>query len=152
MVGDEPAPTLTTQFYGFGSGRFGHPTQDRAISLREGAILQGFPESYSFLPEGAKIHFKTMGRMIGNAVPVTLGEVIGRSIREHLDRVAPDGETRGRPPPRRSRPSGCRSPKRPSPEVSRRMSRVRQKGTKPELALRRALYARGLRYRVQVPS
>lgn len=90
MVEDEPAPTLTTQFYGFGSGRFGHPTQDRAISLREGAILQGFPESYSFLPKGAKIHFKTMGRMIGNAVPVTLGEIIGRSIREHLDRVAPD--------------------------------------------------------------
>ena len=91
MVEDEPAPTLTTQFYGFGSGRFGHPTQDRAISLREGAILQGFPESYSFVPEGSKIHFKTMGRMIGNAVPVTLGEVIGRSIREHLDRVAHDG-------------------------------------------------------------
>ena len=91
MVAEEPSPTLTTQFYGFGSGRFGHPTQDRAISLREGAILQGFPPSYSFLPEGAQIHFKTMGRMIGNAVPVTLGEIIGRSIREHLDRVAPYG-------------------------------------------------------------
>ena len=100
MVEDEPAPTLTTQFYGFGSGRFGHPTQNRAISLREGAILQGFPESYSFVPEGSKIHFKTMGRMIGNAVPVTLGEVIGRSIREHLDRVAPDGVI-----PRESAPS-----------------------------------------------
>lgn len=85
MRGDEPAPTLTTQFFGFGNGRFGHPTQDRAISLREGAILQGFPESYSFLPDGAKIHFRTLGRMIGNAVPVTLGAVIGRSIRQHLD-------------------------------------------------------------------
>jgi DNA (cytosine-5)-methyltransferase 1 len=91
MVGNEPAPTLTTQFYAFGSGRFGHPTQNRAISLREGAILQGFPESYSFLPEGAKIHFTTMGRMIGNAVPVTLGKIIGRSIREHLAGVTPDG-------------------------------------------------------------
>ncbi|GAB5519474.1 MAG: DNA cytosine methyltransferase [Rhodothermales bacterium] len=79
-----PAPTLTTQFFGFGNGRFGHPEQDRAISLREGAILQGFPESYSFVPEGKKIYFKTLGRMIGNAVPVTLGKVIGRSIQRHL--------------------------------------------------------------------
>lgn len=88
MVWDEPAPTLTTQFYGFGSGRFGHPEQDRAISLREGAILQGFPEDYSFVPEGSPIHFKSLGRMIGNAVPVTLGRVIGRSILKHLGVVS----------------------------------------------------------------
>lgn len=84
MVWDEPAPTLTTQFYGFGSGRFGHPEQDRAISLREGALLQGFPQSYSFIPDGAPVRFKALGRMIGNAVPVTLGEVIGQSIAAHL--------------------------------------------------------------------
>lgn len=84
MGWDAPAPTLTTQYYGFGNGRFGHPDQDRAISLREGAILQGFPMSYSFVPDGGSIHFKTLGRMIGNAVPVTLGEVIGRSINKHL--------------------------------------------------------------------
>jgi DNA (cytosine-5)-methyltransferase 1 len=84
MVWDEPAPTLTTQFYGFGSGRFGHPEQDRAISLREGAILQGFPKSYCFIPDGTPVRFTTLGRMIGNAVPVTLGEVIGRSIAAHL--------------------------------------------------------------------
>lgn len=84
MVWDEPAPTLTTQYYGFGNGRFGHPEQDRAISLREGAILQGFPKNYSFVPDNAPIHFKTLGRMIGNAVPVTLGKVIGLSILRHL--------------------------------------------------------------------
>ena len=84
MVWDEPAPTLTTQFYGFGNGRFGHPEQDRAISLREGAILQGFPKDYSFVPDGSPIHFKVLGRMIGNAVPVTLGKVIGHSILQHL--------------------------------------------------------------------
>lgn len=84
MEWDAPAPTLTTQFFGFGNGRFGHPEQDRAISLREGAILQGFPESYSFVPKGETIYFRTLGRMIGNAVPVTLGEVIGRSIQRHL--------------------------------------------------------------------
>lgn len=80
MEWDKPSPTLTTQFFGFGNGRFGHPEQDRAISLREGAILQGFPRDYSFLPEGETIHFKTLGRLIGNAVPVTLGEIIGQSI------------------------------------------------------------------------
>ncbi|SDB57800.1 DNA cytosine methyltransferase [Bauldia litoralis] len=85
MVWDEPAPTLTTQFYGFGNGRFGHPEQDRGISLREGAVLQGFPDSYSFLPHGAPIQFKALGRMIGNAVPVVLGRVIGQSISAHLD-------------------------------------------------------------------
>ncbi len=92
MVWDEPAPTLTTQFYGFGNGRFGHPEQDRALSLREGAILQGFPEDYSFVPADSPIHFKRMGRMIGNAVPVTLARIIGRSILRHLA-VVPETKT-----------------------------------------------------------
>ena len=84
MTWDDPAPTITTQFYGFGNGRFGHPEQDRGISLREGAILQGFPKDYAFVPEGSPTHFKVLGRMIGNAVPVVLGEAIGQSISAHL--------------------------------------------------------------------
>ena len=80
MEWDKPSPTLTTQFFGFGNGRFGHPEQDRAISLREGAILQGFPADYSFLPESEALQFKALGRLIGNAVPVTLGEIVGQSI------------------------------------------------------------------------
>lgn len=84
MKWDKPAPTLTTQFFGFGNGRFGHPSQARALSLREGAILQGFPENYSFVPEGAPVQFKVLGRLIGNAVPVDLGRVIGQSIIEHI--------------------------------------------------------------------
>lgn len=84
MRWDEPAPTLTTQFYGFGSGRFGHPTQARGLSLREGAILQGFPEQYSFVPAGDPIHFGVLGRLIGNAVPVELGRAIGESIIQHV--------------------------------------------------------------------
>lgn len=85
MKYEEPAPTLTTQFYGFGSGRFGHPTQARGLSLREGALLQGFPRDYSFVPEDGPIQFKVLGRLIGNAVPVDLGRVIGKSIIEHLE-------------------------------------------------------------------
>lgn len=81
---DEPAPTLTTQFFGFGSGRFGHPTQSRGLSLREGALLQGFPRDYSFVPGDQPIQIRALGRMIGNAVPVDLGRAIGRSIIAHV--------------------------------------------------------------------
>lgn len=87
MEWDRPAPTITTQFHGFGNGRFGHPTQDRAISLREGALLQTFPEDYSFLPDGDPVHIAPLARLIGNAVPVMLGKAIGRSIMAHLEDV-----------------------------------------------------------------
>lgn len=88
MTWDAPAPTLTTQFYGFGNGRFGHPDQDRAISLREGAMLQSFPENYKLVPNGNTIYRKTIGRMIGNAVPVKLAEAIGTSIVLHVKQRA----------------------------------------------------------------
>lgn len=84
MEWGKPAPTMTTQCYGFGNGRFGHPEQDRAISLREAAILQSFPNDYAFLSEGEKINFTALGRMIGNAVPVELGRAIAKSITKHL--------------------------------------------------------------------
>jgi DNA (cytosine-5)-methyltransferase 1 len=84
MEWDQPAPTMTTQCYGFGNGRFGHPEQDRAISLREAAMLQSFPKNYAFVPEGTAINFNTLGRMIGNAVPVLLGEFIGEILVDHL--------------------------------------------------------------------
>ena len=84
MTWDEPSPTMTTQYFGFGNGRFGHPEQDRAISLREGAILQSFSKSYKFVPRGAPIHPNAIGRLIGNAVPVKLGKAIGKSIIRHV--------------------------------------------------------------------
>ncbi len=85
MEWDAPSPTVTTQFFGFGNGRFGHPEQHRAISLREGAILQSFPRRYRFVREGGEYCFKTIGRLIGNAVPVRLGEVIGKTLKRHLE-------------------------------------------------------------------
>lgn len=90
MTWNDPAPTMTTQFFGFGNGRFGHPEQDRAISLREGAILQSFPPDYEFVRTGEQICHKVIGRMIGNAVPVTLGEVIGVSLFVHILKTAPE--------------------------------------------------------------
>lgn len=85
MEWDKPAPTMTTQCYGFGNGRFGHPEQDRAISLREAAILQSFPRHYAFVPADGEVSFKVLGRLIGNAVPVDLGRAIARSIKKHIE-------------------------------------------------------------------
>ena len=81
MSFNEIAPTITTQFYNYGSGRFGHPEQNRALSLREGALLQTFPIEYDF---GKDITFTKTGRHIGNAVPPKLAEIIGKSIIKHL--------------------------------------------------------------------
>ena len=90
MEWDKPAPTMTTQCYGFGNGRFGHPEQDRAISLREAAIIQSFPQDYAFLMQGEKVNFSTLGRLIGNAVPVDLGRAIARSIKAHFAELDSD--------------------------------------------------------------
>lgn len=75
------SPTITTQFYNYGSGRFGHPEQDRALSLREGALLQTFPISYDF---GDHKSMTRIGKHIGNAVPPRLGFVIGKAIQNHI--------------------------------------------------------------------
>lgn len=85
MEWDQPAPTMTTQCYGFGNGRFGHPAQDRAISLREAAMIQSFPKDYAFIPDGDPVYFNTLGRMIGNAVPVLLGQYIGEILVGHVN-------------------------------------------------------------------
>ncbi len=83
MRWDEPSPTMTTQCVGLGNGRFGHPDQDRAISLREAATLQTFPKKYKFIPDGQPLIVKQVAKFIGNAVPVRLGKVIGDSIVKH---------------------------------------------------------------------
>lgn len=84
MEWEKPSPTITTQSYGFGNGRFGHPEQNRALSLREAAILQSFPDSYDFFEPGTETSTRTICTMIGNAVPVKLGEVVGESFKLHL--------------------------------------------------------------------
>ncbi|SNS35903.1 DNA (cytosine-5)-methyltransferase 1 [Actinomadura meyerae] len=84
MLWDDPSPTITTMAYNFGTGRFGHPSQDRAISLREASILQGFPLGYDFIPPGGKVEFAPLGRLIGNAVPPVIGKLIGATIAEHI--------------------------------------------------------------------
>jgi DNA (cytosine-5)-methyltransferase 1 len=88
MKWNELAPTMTTQCYGYGNGRFGHPQQHRAISIREAAILQSFPKRYKFLDRKSEFSITTLGRLIGNAVPVKLGRAIAKSIQLHLKECA----------------------------------------------------------------
>ena len=92
MSWDSLAPTMTTQFYSYGTGRFGHPEQDRALSLREGALLQTFPPNYEFIDTELPFSIKRLGTHIGNAVPVRLGYIIGKSIIEHFEKVCNYGE------------------------------------------------------------
>ena len=84
MEWDRPSPTVTTGCFSFGRGRFGHPEQDRAISLREAALLQSFPAKYEFVPPDVPVSFTHLGRYIGNAVPVALSRAIGHAIRNHI--------------------------------------------------------------------
>lgn len=88
MSWDNLAPTMTTQCYGYGNGRFGHPSQNRAISIREAAILQSFPRRYKFLAENEVLNLTALGRLIGNAVPVKLAKAIAKSIRLHIKEQA----------------------------------------------------------------
>lgn len=86
MEWHRPGPTITGQCFGYGNGRFGHPEQDRALSLREAALLQTFPEEFAFFPPDKQFPgMETVGRMIGNAVPPLLGRVIGESIVRHTE-------------------------------------------------------------------
>ena len=75
MYWDSPAPALTGRCHSISNGRYGHPKQDRAISLREAAALQSFPDGYEFF--GYKTH---IAKYIGNAVPVRLAEQIGKHL------------------------------------------------------------------------
>ena len=75
MAWDAVAPTLTSKCHSLSNGRFGHPEQDRAISLREAAALQGFEDDYQFFGS-----IQEIGRQIGNAVPVLLAQRIGEYI------------------------------------------------------------------------
>jgi DNA (cytosine-5)-methyltransferase 1 len=84
MWWDKPAPTMTTLCTGLGNGRFGHPEQDRAITLREAALLQSFPRPYEFWPPAEKPNRSAIGRMIGNAVPPRLAQALGKGLLSHL--------------------------------------------------------------------
>lgn len=80
MWWDRPSPTITTKFFSISNGRFAHPEEDRAISLREGATLQTFPVNYEFI--GTSV--ASIAKMIGNAVPPEFAKIIGKQIVKSL--------------------------------------------------------------------
>lgn len=84
MWWDKPSPTITTKFFSISNGRFAHPEEDRAISLREGATLQSFPKNYKF--KGSSV--AGIARMIGNAVPPKYATAIGKAIiQNHINAI-----------------------------------------------------------------
>ncbi len=81
MSWDGIAPTLTTGCTDFTKGRFVHPESDRAITLREAALLQTFPMNYHFCGNSSNI-----ANQIGNAVPVRLVEELASMLKKNLKR------------------------------------------------------------------
>lgn len=83
LAWSRPAPTLTTRFVSLSNGRFGHPEEDRALTPREGALLQSFPPDYQFFDASRDMNVIH----IGNAVPPRLGQAfvaaIAESVREN---------------------------------------------------------------------
>lgn len=79
LAWDRPASGLTTKCISYSNGRFGHPTQDRAISIREAACLQTFPRTFVFRGSMGSI-----ARQIGNAVPVRVARLIGQHVSKHI--------------------------------------------------------------------
>jgi DNA (cytosine-5)-methyltransferase 1 len=83
LAWDKPSVTITARFDSFTRGRFGHPIEDRTITLREGARLQSFPDSFKFFGNREEV-----ARQIGNAVPPLLARAIGLSIIDAIERRA----------------------------------------------------------------
>jgi DNA (cytosine-5)-methyltransferase 1 len=76
MWWDRPAPALTCKCHSLSNGRYGHPEQDRAVSLREAASLQTFPDTYVFYGSSKE----SVGRQIGNAVPAVVATCLARAL------------------------------------------------------------------------
>lgn len=78
---DRPSVTIRTEFFKPEKGRYLHPTENRPITLREGARLQGFPDSYQFSGSYTQI-----AKQIGNAVPTALGNAIAEECKDIIER------------------------------------------------------------------
>lgn len=79
LAPDRPAGTITARFDSFTRGRFAHPLEDRNITLREGARLQTFPDTFHFSGNQEEIAMQ-----IGNAIPPVLAEALARSAAQVL--------------------------------------------------------------------
>lgn len=81
----EPARTITKFVYHVGSGQFGHPVEDRAVTIREAARLQSFPDSFSFVGTN---EIRKLSALVGSAVPPLLARALGQKLAQYLDHVS----------------------------------------------------------------
>jgi DNA (cytosine-5)-methyltransferase 1 len=130
---DRPSYTITTQFNNVTAGCFTHPYEDRALSVREGARLQSFRDSFEFTGT-----LSSRCRQIGNAVPPLLAQHLACALAVALD---PDAK-----PKRPRKVLSVRTPATPTPDETSRARMVHQprQGTKPENRLFEALAKRGV--------
>ena len=87
---DTPAPAMTTRCISYSNGRFGHPQQDRAISVREAACLQTFPADFVFTGS-----LNAQARQVGNAVPPLLAQRFGERVAGHAVGSTNDSRSSG---------------------------------------------------------
>ena len=80
---EEPANTIRCAFQNPSKGRYLHPTENRVLSLREGARLQGVPDSWNFVGRPYPV-----ARQIGNGVPVMLGSAVMRAVSDAIRQEA----------------------------------------------------------------
>lgn len=135
-----PSYTINTQYSNVTTGCYTHPYEDRPLSVREGARLQTFPDTYVFTgPVESKY------RQVGNAVPPMLASVMASALAEQLLGGEQAGQLHRRPVALRPGPV---PPAPPTALTGQRMRKQKRVNTRPEVTLRTALFARGLRYRI----
>lgn len=139
-----PAYTITTQFNNVTTGCFTHPYHDRALTPREAARIQTFPDRYVFSGD-----LTSVCRQIGNAVPPLLAHVLGSAIARAV--VGEEKAAELHPPPKPIKPAATvPAPPATDKKTQERMRRQARRDTKPEVLLRQALTRMGLRYRIDL--
>lgn len=149
---DTPAPTITTGFGSMGQGRFVHPESPRTITPHEAARLQTLPDFFDLDMSKGRGAWATV---IGNAVPPLLGVHLVEPLLCALPSgaIEPTPATMATGQDREKARTGRRRdvPAASSEHIRKRMATTKRRDTKPELALRSALHALGLRFFVDRP-
>lgn len=129
---DSPCGTIFAHLQKDGN-RFIHPdgVQARTLTIREAARIQSFPDDYIFEAPGNK-RYKQIGNAVAPLLAKAIAAVLYKSLREHFDT---DRQTKLQILPSESR--------------SRNMAAIRSRDTGPEIRLRKALFAAGLRFRLR---
>lgn len=134
-----PSYTITTQFNNVTTGCFTHPLENRALSVREGARLQTFPDTYRFVGS-----VSSRCRQIGNAVPPLLASVLANQLAVHILGEEASEHHRAPEPPRRGPAS--RTPAAIDEIAKARIKRAANQDTAAERVVQEALSKRGVTF------